>query len=249
MKLLTGLLLGVFLSATIGCTDDHGTRVIRAAVVPESPPNLFMEDGRITGLDLELFEAYCKSRGCRLRIDMYDDWQGMLGAVVSGQADVAFSGISITEKRRALMDFSQPYMDSAWHLVSLEGRDLAIKTIDDLKHYSIGYTRGAAYGNFIKSHLESQGIYPLDRVKLYASDNDVMADLRSGRLDLALLDAAQAAFHRRSLPLRDTWVFSGLDQYGFAFPRGSVLREDVDRYLAELGSDRLHALIDKWLAL
>ncbi len=33
----------------------------------------------------------------------------MLGAVASGQADVAFSGISITDKRKKVIDFSEPY--------------------------------------------------------------------------------------------------------------------------------------------
>ena len=67
----------------------------QVAVTPASPPNLFEENGKTQGLDYDLFDGYCKARGCTMNITAYD-WQGMLGAVVSKKADVAFSGISIT---------------------------------------------------------------------------------------------------------------------------------------------------------
>lgn len=65
-------------------------------------------DGKLQGIDLELFSSYCQSRHCKLNITEYA-WDGMLGAVASGQADVAFSGISITDKRKKVIDFSEPY--------------------------------------------------------------------------------------------------------------------------------------------
>ena len=100
-----------------GCSDNKSGSEIKVAVSPTSPPMLFEENKKIQGVDLDIFQGYCKARGCTLKITPYD-WQGMLGAVSSGQADVAFSGISITDKRKEVMDFSQPYYDNAWHLVS-----------------------------------------------------------------------------------------------------------------------------------
>ena len=72
----------------------------------------------------------------------------------SGQADVAFSGISITDKRKEAMDFSQPYYDNAWHLVSLSSKNLKITDLAELKKYSIGFPRGMAYADLIKNELE-----------------------------------------------------------------------------------------------
>ncbi|MCC7278487.1 MAG: transporter substrate-binding domain-containing protein, partial [Chromatiaceae bacterium] len=101
---------------------------IRVAVSPASPPNLFEENGQTKGLDLEIFEGYCQARGCTLKITAYD-WQGMLGAVVSGQADVAFSGISITDKRKEVMDFSQPYLENTWNLMSLKSKNIKFEDL------------------------------------------------------------------------------------------------------------------------
>jgi len=102
---------------TVGaCSKEEQTNVIKVAVSPAVPPMLFEKDGNYTGIDLEIFEGYCKSRACTFQITAYD-WLGMLGAVSSGQADVAFSGISITDKRKEVMDFSNPYFTSTWQLI------------------------------------------------------------------------------------------------------------------------------------
>ena len=90
------------------CSKEEQSNVIKVAVSPAVPPMLFEKDGNYTGIDLEIFKGYCKSRACTFQITAYD-WLGMLGAVSSGQADVAFSGISITDKRKEVMDFSNPY--------------------------------------------------------------------------------------------------------------------------------------------
>lgn len=221
--------------------------VVRVAVSPASPPNLYEEGGKTMGLDLDIFEGYCKARGCTLRITAYD-WQGMLGAVVSKQADVAFSGISITEQRQRVMDFSKPYMENTWNLVGMKERNIAfMDDLEQMKKYSVGYPRGMAYTDFIKRDLEPKGVYSLDKVKLYPTYNEVLADLRNGNLDLAFLDGTVASVHRKTMPIQDAYIFSGFDRFGFAFPKDSALRADFDNYLDELGEAGLKAIIDKWM--
>lgn len=241
----TLLIFCLILLALGGCTRGED-RVLKVAVCPTSPPNLYEENNQYRGLDLELFEGFCKARGLTYKISVYD-WQGMLGAVIGGQADVAFSAISITDKRKEVMDFSRPYMDNSWNLVSLKSRNIVIKELADLKRYVIGYPRGMAYSAFIKDDLEPKGIYRLDAVKLYPTYNEVIADLQNGQLDLAFLDGSVASVYKKKIAIQDSYIFTGFDRFGFAFPKGSPLRADFDRYLDELGPEKLKALIDKWL--
>jgi polar amino acid transport system substrate-binding protein len=223
-------------------------QVVKVAVSPASPPMVFEQDGKITGADVEIFEGYCKARGCTLQITPYD-WQGMLGAVSSGQADVAFSGISITDKRKEAMDFSQPYYDDAWHLVSLSSRNIKITDLADMKKYSLGYPRGMAYNDLIKNELEPKGYYSLDKVKLYPSYNEVIADLQNGNIDLAFIEDPVLADYqfKKKLPVVSSYAFTGFDKYGFAFAKGSAMRDDFDKYLVEQGPEKIKAIIDKWV--
>jgi polar amino acid transport system substrate-binding protein len=259
MKKLLGVLTVLTLALT-GCSKKEepaqtaaapapaAVRELKVAVSPASPPMLFEDGGKVQGADLELFEAFCKANNCTVKITAYD-WQGMLGAVSSGQADVAFSGISITDKRKEAMDFSKPYFDNAWHLVSLGSKNLKITDLADLKKYSIGYPRGMAYNDLIKNELEPKGFYSLDKVKLYPSYNEVIADLQNGNLDLAFIE--DPVFNnykfKKNLPFESSYAFTGFDQLGFAFAKGSKLRDEFDQWMDGFGQDKVKAVIDKWM--
>ena len=246
-RFLASFALGLAIVSLGGCGKKEGeAKVIDVAVTPASPPNLFEENGQTKGLDFDLFDGYCKARGCTMNITAYD-FQGMLGAIVSNKADVAFSGISITEPRKKVMDFSKPYMDNNWNLVSMTSRNIKLANLDTLKNYSIGFPRGAAYMDFIKTELEPKGLYKVDQVKLYPSYNEVLTDLRNGQVDLAFLDGTVASVYRKKLPIQDSYVFTGIDRLGFAFPNGSELRADFDKYLDALGPQKRQAIIDKWM--
>jgi polar amino acid transport system substrate-binding protein len=173
----------------------------------------------------------------------------MLGAVSSGQADVAFSGISITDKRKEVMDFSQPYYDNAWHLVSMKNKNIQITDLSQLKKYSIGYPRGMAYDDLIKNDLEPKGYYSLSKVKLYPSYAEVITDLQNGNLDLAFIE--EPVFlnyeNKLQLPIQSSYVFKGFDKLGFAFAKDSKLRDDFDKYLNAIGPEKVKATLDKWM--
>lgn len=256
MKNLLAAIGCALVTLLAGCASAPGggappvgvTKVVRVAVAPSSPPMLFVEGGRTVGADLEIFQGYCAARGCRLEVQAHD-WQGMLAAVAGGRADVAFSGISITAERRKTMDFSAPYYDNAWHLVSLAGREIRLPDLTSLKRYTIGYPRGMAYDELIRNELEPKGLYALPMVKLYPTYEEVVADLRRGAIDLAFIEEPVLANFkvRRKLPLESRYAFKGFDRLGFAFPKGSPMRADFDLYLVELGPTKLQAILDKWM--
>ena len=231
-----------------GCSDKASVNVIKVAVSPASPPMLFQKDGNYQGVDIEIFQGYADSRELTMDITSYD-WQGMLGAVSSGQADVAFSGISITPKRQQAMDFSNAYYDNAWHLVSLVSRDIEINDLSELMQYSIGYPRGMAYEGLIRTELEPKGYYSVSRVKLYPSYNEVVTDLENGNLDIAFIEepVLNNYIYKLKAPIESDYVFTGFDKLGFAFAKGSPRRDDFNQYLDGLGEEKIQAIIDKWM--
>ena len=247
-RFLWVLISAVLALGVVACSKGDDSKQIKVAVSPASPPMLFDDKGQIVGVDMDLFQGYCQARGCTIKVTPYD-WAGMLGAVSSGQADVAFSGISITDKRKEVMDFSQPYYDNAWHLVSLKNKNIKITDLKQLKKYSVGYPRGMAYDDLIKNELEPKGYYTLSKVKLYPSYAEVVTDLQNGNLDLAFIEEPVFLNYQNklNLPVQSSYVFTGFDQLGFAFAKGSKLRDDFDKYLKEIGPEKVKATLDKWM--
>jgi len=238
--LVTLILLGA-------CSKEEQSNVIKVAVSPAVPPMLYEKDGNYTGIDLEIFEGYCKSRACTFQITAYD-WLGMLGAVSSGQADVAFSGISITDKRKEAMDFSNPYFTSTWQLIGLKNRDIRITDLSQLKKYTIGYPRGSVFDDYVKTVLQPKGYYSVEQVKLYPSPTEALIALQNRSVDLVFVDSVMLVNYQKSLnlPVSSSYQVVGFDNLGFAFKKGSKLRDDFNLYLAELGPEKLKEMMGRW---
>ena len=240
----------VFLTLfTVGCSksDNKSSKVLQVAISPSIPPFTYEENGQVVGVDIEIFKGFCESRGYTYNLKAYD-FQGMLGAVASGQADVAFSGISITPKRQEVMEFSNPYVQNGWDLVSLSKRNIRITDLSQIKKYSIGFPTGAVFMGYIEKEWAPKGIYPMNKVKLYPSMSEALTDLNNGNLDLVFVDSSMLLTYvnKMKLPLTSSFEIPYADQLGFAFIKGSPIREDFNKYLAELGPDKIMAMEVKW---
>ena len=245
-RILTALLLSLLLLG--GCSKEEPSKLIKVAISPAIPPMLFEKDGKYLGIDLEIFEGYCKSRGCTFKVTAYD-WLGMLGAVTSGQADVAFSGISITDKRKEVMDFSTPYFTSTWQLIGLKNRNIKITDLSQLNKYTIAYPTGSVFDDYVKNVLQPKGYYSVEQVKLYPSPTEALIALQNGNVDLVFVDNVMLVNYQKTLnlPVSSSYQVLGFDNLGFAFKKDSKLRDDFNLYLAELGPEKLKAIIDRWL--
>ena len=78
---------------------------------------------------------------------------------------------------------------------------------------------------------------------------EVITDLQNGNLDLAFIE--EPVFlnyeNKLKLPIQSSYVFKGFDKLGFAFAKGSKLRDDFDKYLNEHGPEKIKAILDKWM--
>mgnify|MGYP002628389227 CR=1 FL=1 len=244
-------LISLIISAAfllLACSKEPASNEIRVAVSPAIPPMLFEKDGKMIGVDLDIFEGYCKSRGCTFKMTAYD-WLGMLGAVSSGQADVAFSGISITDKRKEAMSFSQPYYVSTWDLISMNNRHIKITDLSQLKNYSIAYPTGTVFDDYVKTVLQPQAYYSVDKVKLYPSPTETLLALQNGTVDLVFVDRVMLQSYQKSLglPVSSSYQVVGFDNLGFAFKKDSKLRDDFNLYLNEMGPEKLKIILNKWI--
>jgi polar amino acid transport system substrate-binding protein len=220
-------------------------KTIHAAVCPTSPPNCFQQEKDYVGIDVEIIRAFCESRGYAFDITAYD-WAGMLGAVVAGRADVAFSGISITDKRKEVMDFSDPYMVNVLVIAALADHGVTMNTTDDWKKYRLGFVRGMYFGDLVKTTY--QAAYAYEDLKQYPSYNELLADLGNGNVDGAFMDSLVMADQKEKgiYNLTTAFTLKESDQFGFAFPKGSSLRDEFNQFLREHLAE-VQAIIDRYL--
>ncbi len=236
--ILTGLIL-----AGCGKADKTGSEqaaatptTLHAAVCPTSPPNCFQQEKEYVGIDVDIIRAFCESRGYAFDVTAYD-WAGMLGAVVAGRADVAFSGISITDKRKEVMDFSDPYMVNTLVIAAMADRGVAIATTADWKKYKLGFVRGMYFGDLVKTTYKDA--YAYEDLKQYPSYNELLADLGNGNVDGAFMDSLVMADQKEKgiYALATAFTLAEADNFGFAFPKGSARRDEFNQFLRERSAE------------
>lgn len=217
---------------TASDAEAPSKQTLKAAVCPTSPPNCFQQDKEYAGIDVEIFRAFCESRGRAFDMTAYD-WAGMLGAVIAGRADVAFSGISITDKRKEAMDFSAPYMVNTLIIAALADRGVAIASTADWKKYKLGFVRGMYFGDLIKTTYRDA--YAYADLQQYPSYNELLADLGNGNVDGAFMDSLVMADQKEKgiYDLVVAFTLAEADNFGFAFPKGSALRDEFNQFLLE----------------
>ena len=127
----------------------HAQAVLRIVTDPTFPPMEFTKDGKRTGFDIELTEAVAAAMGRKIEwIDI--DFKGLIPALVSNRADLAMSAIYITDERKKVVDFSDPYF--AGGLVVLTTRAGSIKTLKDLDGKKVSVQVGTKSVGYLKDN-------------------------------------------------------------------------------------------------
>ncbi|WP_106477687.1 transporter substrate-binding domain-containing protein [Phytohalomonas tamaricis] len=179
-KLLAVTLLGAALTATAAQARDNDT--VRIGLnVPYEPMEYKTASGELTGFDVELGNALCQqaSMNCQWNEQA---WDSLIPSLKSRKIDAIMSAMTINDERRKQLLFSEPYLvqPSAWFAPA----DSAITATspEALKGKRIGVQRGTLQDNYVTDE------YADANIKRYATADDIVIDIESGRLDLAFLD-------------------------------------------------------------
>ena len=187
-------------SAKLDESKDQLVVATNAAFAPFE----YTEDGGKTflGIDMEIANLLAKELGKELVIiDM--DFDSVCLNVQQKKCDIAMAGLTITEKRQLLVNFSDSYYDASQQLVVLANSTEfdACKTAADVekilntkdKNCKIGVQRGTT-GNLYVEGDEDWGFagYPVTCVP-YANGSLAIQDLLNGGVNYVIIDSAPAA--------------------------------------------------------
>ena len=84
---------------------------LTVATNAEFPPYEYMDNGVITGIDMDIMQAICDDIGMELKIENMK-FDSIIASVNAGKADVGAAGMTVTEDRKKNVDFSESYTTS-----------------------------------------------------------------------------------------------------------------------------------------
>lgn len=138
---------------TSGTGTDTGAKVYTIATDTTFAPFEFTdENGEFVGIDMEILAAIAEDQGFEYEVNSVG-FDAALQAVTSGQADGVIAGMSITEERKEVFDFSDPYFDSGV-VMGVSATDDSISSYEDLAGKIVAVkigTEGEAFAQSIQA--------------------------------------------------------------------------------------------------
>ncbi|HEM6272509.1 TPA: ABC transporter substrate-binding protein/permease [Streptococcus suis] len=190
------------------------------------------ESGKYVGIDMELIKAIAEQQGFTITIQN-PGFDAALNAVQAGQADAVIAGMSITDARKEIFDFSDAYYTSNILLAVKNGSD--ITSYEDLKGKTVGAKNGTASYTFLESNKDKYG-YTL---KAFDEASGMYDSLNSGSIDALMDDEAVLLYaiqQGRDFATPIPGEKSG--EYGFAVKKGA------NPELIEMFNNGLAALVE-----
>jgi polar amino acid transport system substrate-binding protein len=192
------------------------------------------------GFEVEIADELARRLGVKLEF-VQVDWAMLLSALERGDCDFVMSGIEITEDRKQVVDFCNPYYVYSQQLV-VRADDTQTSSLQDLVGKRVGTLNNTAAERILKATPGIEVVSYDDNVRPYD-------DLAIGRLDGVLLDYPIALYYAKPNPkLRFAGEPFGDGFYGIAVSKSSPkLRDELDRVLAEMRRDgTLERILKKW---
>lgn len=235
----------VFLAAAVTLAFSAGAmaETLKMGIEAAYPPfNNKDTSGQVVGFDKEIGDALCAKMKAECSV-VTSDWDGIIPALNAKKFDFLISSLSITEERKAAVDFTDPYYSNKLQFIAPKSVDFKTDK-DSLKGKTIGTQRATLAGTWLDD------TYGTDvDVKLYDTQENAYLDLTSGRVDAILADK-YANYDWLKTDAGKNYEFKGdpvveSDKIGIAVRKGdNELRNKLNAALKEIVADGTYKKIN-----
>ena len=205
------------------------------------PYEMTTDSGEFEGIDIETAQAIADKLGLELQIDDMD-FDAALLAVQQGKSDMVMAGVTVTDERQNVMDFTDSYATGIQSIIVKEDSDIA--SVDDLAGKKIGTQRGTT------GYLYCSDDFGDENIVAYDDGLTAVQMLNNGQVDCVVIDNAPAkefVAANPGLKLLDTAYVE--ESYAIGIGKGNTeLKDAINTALEELKADgTLQAIVDKYI--
>lgn len=163
--------------------NAEGKPELHMATNAQFPPYEYYDGDKIIGIDAEMAAAIADKLDMKLVIDDMD-FDAIITSVQSGKSDMGMAGMTVTDERLQSINFSNSYATGIQSVIVPEGSK--IKSVDDLGADGADYLIGTQKGTTGDIYAEDD--FGSDRVMKYASGNEAVQALVTGKVDCVIID-------------------------------------------------------------
>ena len=212
------------------------------------PYEMVADDGSFEGIDIEVAGAIAQKLGLELQVDDMG-FDACLQAAQTGKSDIVMAGVTVTEERQAVMDFSNSYANGVQVVIVKEGSP--IQTVDDLANANMIGCQMGTTGYIFCSDTPENGGFGEDHVTPYDDGAAAVQALMNGQIDAVVIDNKPAQEYVAANP--GLKILDGEftnEDYAIGVAKGNTaLLDAINDALEELSNDgTIQSIVDKYIS-
>ena len=212
------------------------------------PYEMVADDGSFEGIDIEVAGAIAQKLGLELQVDDMG-FDACLQAAQTGKSDIVMAGVTVTEERQAVMDFSNSYANGVQVVIVKEGSP--IQTVDDLANANMIGCQMGTTGYIYCSDTPENGGFGEDHVTPYDDGAAAVQALMNGQIDAVVFDNKPAQEYVAANP--GLKILDGEftnEDYAIGVAKGNTaLLDAINGALEELSNDgTIQSIVDKYIS-
>ncbi len=212
------------------------------------PYEMVADDGSFEGIDIEVAGAIAQKLGLELQVDDMG-FDAALQAAQTGKSDMVMAGVTVTEERQAVMDFSNSYANGVQVVIVKEGSP--IQTVDDLANANMIGCQMGTTGYIFCSDTPENGGFGEDHVTPYDDGAAAVQALMNGQIDAVVIDNKPAQEYVAANP--GLKILDGEftnEDYAIGVAKGNTaLLDAINGALEELTNDgTIQSIVDKYIS-
>ncbi len=205
--------------------------------IPDWPPYFFEENGKKTGVNVEIIQEVCKRNGIEADIQLVP-WKRALKEVEDGRMD-AMAAPVYTEERAKFMYFTSEHLNIEKNVfLKLKGSEANASKLDDLKDKAVGFVREYKFTPEFDNNRSIKKVECDD-------DKQLVKILGAKRIEFALGEEGVLKYlgKKAGIQLETVFVltevknFIGLSQKALGEKRGKELAEKFSKTLQDLNKE------------
>ena len=228
-------------AATTASADGSATKLVMCTNA-EFPPYEYKDGGKFMGIDVECAKLIGEKLGVEVEIlDIAFD--SLIPTVMSGKADFAMAGMTVTEDRKESVDFTHTYQKAVQAIVV--PIDSTISSANSLEGKKIGVQTGTT------GDIYCSGDFGDAAVERYSKIIDGFQAMKSGKIDAVVVDdqVASAIVEQDSTAFKILETAYAEEEYAIAVKKGNTdLLNKLNSVIDEIKSNgELQAIVSKYI--
>ena len=245
-KLIALMIVAMFVLTGFSALAEKGTLTL-CTNVAFPPYEFYGDDSEPTGIDIEIAKAIAEKLGYEIEVVDIEFAQCIPG-VQSGKYDFSAAGMTVTEERKQMVQFTDTYATGIQSIIVPE--DCEFTSLDDFVDANgsvkVGVQMATTGDLYTTWDYEDEGKGTVER---YASGAAAVQALLAGKVDCVVIDnepAKNFVAQNEGLKILDTAY--AVEDYAMAFAKDSPIYEEFNTALAELIADgTVQSIIDKFI--